>query len=507
MFAKMLQELSAKDSIILCAIGLVTYVTLGVIYRIYLHPISHFPGPKLAAATHLYEFWFNRRGDFLWEIKRLHGQYGPIVRITPEEVHIQDASYYDEIYAGGTRIRDKDPRFVQIFSAPHAMVSIVDHAHHKQRRGLLGEFFSKRSVVAMEGIINEKIKKLIARLTELKGTGNVVNMEAAFAAVTADIITQHAYGQSCNHLEDPDFNKKWKDAVLETMGSRVSIKHFPILLSFLRVIPLGIMLLINSGIAEILRIEALIRKLSHQKIQNSKVGPKEGKMTIFDAMNDEIVPAEQRTPEYLVDEGHILLLAGTETTAKTLTTCMFYLLETPSALSKLRTEIKEIQRSTSKPPSWDSLQQLPYLTAVVNESLRLSYGLSCRLPRVAPNEALQYKQWKIPPGTPVSQSSYFVHMDPELFPNPDRFDPDRWLQAAKDGLRLDRYIVAFSRGSRQCIGINMAYAEIYLTLAQLITKLDFELYETSVDDVRLIRDLFFGRPSDQSLGVRVIVKD
>lgn len=54
----------------------------------------------------------------------------------------------------------------------------------------------------------------------------------------------------------------------------------------------------------------------------------------------------------------------------------------------------------------------------------------------------------------ISQTNYFVHMDPDIFPEPDNFDPERWIRARELGQPLDRYLVAFSRGSRQCIGIK-----------------------------------------------------
>ena len=56
--------------------------------------------------------------------------------------------------------------------------------------------------------------------------------------------------------------------------------------------------------------------------------------------------------------------------------------------------------------------------------------------------------------TPVSQSAYFVHMDSTIFPNPHSFNPDRWIEAAKEGIKLDRFLVSFSKGSRQCLGIK-----------------------------------------------------
>jgi len=56
--------------------------------------------------------------------------------------------------------------------------------------------------------------------------------------------------------------------------------------------------------------------------------------------------------------------------------------------------------------------------------------------------------------TPVSQSNYFVHMDPALFPEPSKFEPERWVRAAENGEYLSRYIVSFTKGSRQCLGMK-----------------------------------------------------
>jgi hypothetical protein len=115
-------------------------------------------------------------------------------------------------------------------------------------------------------------------------------------------------------------------------------------------------------------------------------------------------------------------------------------------------------------------------TGVVQESFRLSFGAVGRLPRVAIQDALRYKNYVIPPGvstlicdmehrgelwankeqllkTPVSQSAYFVHTDPSIFPEPHTFKPERWARAYQDNVPLTRYLVSFTKGSRQCLGI------------------------------------------------------
>ena len=81
------------------------YTGIKVTYRLYFSPLAGFPGPRLAAATSLYEFYFGilKGGQFMWEIQRLHQKYGPVIHINPSEIHIQDPSFYETIYAGPTK--------------------------------------------------------------------------------------------------------------------------------------------------------------------------------------------------------------------------------------------------------------------------------------------------------------------------------------------------------------------------------------------------------------------
>lgn len=77
---------------------LVFYCLAVVVYRLYLHPLRSIPGPRLAAATGWYDFYYDvvQRGELLFKIKELHEIYGPVVRITPREVHVADIDLYHE---------------------------------------------------------------------------------------------------------------------------------------------------------------------------------------------------------------------------------------------------------------------------------------------------------------------------------------------------------------------------------------------------------------------------
>ena len=98
------------------------YLSSILAYRLYFHPLARFPGPKLAAATHLYELYFEflngSEFTFLHERERLHDIYGPIIRINPDELHVRDPTWYDELYAGPGQIRDKYPPATNAVGVP-----------------------------------------------------------------------------------------------------------------------------------------------------------------------------------------------------------------------------------------------------------------------------------------------------------------------------------------------------------------------------------------------------
>ena len=100
-----------------------------------------------------------------------------------------------------------------------------------------------------------------------------------------------------------------------------------------------------------------------------------------------------------------------------------------------------------------------------------------------------------------------ILFDPEIFPSPNNFNPDRWIEAEKEGVRLDRYLVTFAKGSRQCLGMNVAYSEMYLGIAALVSRFNMELHDFDQKrDLDIVRDCFIGLPNKESKGLRVNVR-
>jgi hypothetical protein len=95
-----------------------------------------------------YEFYYDvvLAGQCIWKIRELHQQYGPIIRINPEEVHIQDARFYDQIYTGATHKRNKWSFFTNQSGLTSSAFATDDHDLHRLRRAALNPYFSKQKV-------------------------------------------------------------------------------------------------------------------------------------------------------------------------------------------------------------------------------------------------------------------------------------------------------------------------------------------------------------------------
>ena len=192
-------------------------------------------------------------------------------------------------------------------------------------------------------------------------------------------------------------------------------------------------------------------------------------------------------------------MAGTESTAKSIAIAHFHLLANPEITRRVRAELQTVPSSAS----WTELEQLPYLSAVIAEANRLSFGVTARVCRIAPDEDLRYKEYIIPAGTPVSMTTLSVHTDETIFPDPWSFKPERWL--GQKGAERRKYQMAFSKGGRNCVGINLAHAETFLALAA-VASYDMDLFQTDISDVEFRHDYHVAYPKLGSKGVRALVR-
>ncbi|KAL2829520.1 cytochrome P450 [Aspergillus cavernicola] len=488
-------------------IGLVIYCAVLSIYRIYFHPLSHIPGPKLAAITHGYEFYYNviKGGLFIWEVERLHKVYGPIIRINPREVHILDPEYYEEIYASSARKREKDAMLIAKFGLDGSGFATIDAETHRQRRAPVERFFSKRAIENSEELIYKGINRLVYHFKEAHRSHSVVSLDAGFAALTSDVIHEYVYGYNPGELDKEEFNAHVRDGINGLMRMAHLLYFFPILTSIMNAVPIGILEKFNPPAFALASQKKELYLRGVEALENAHSVKVKKVDNLINTLAAPTMPEHMRSPERLMNEGFAFVIGGTETTARTLAVGAWNLYAREDIRRKLREELKTVMPTPDSRPSWNELEKLPYLSGVINESLRLSTGIANRSARSAPTEALIYKGYTIPPGTPVSQLHYLILMDPEIFPNPNEFDPERWGRAAAKGARLDKYLVNFSKGSRMCVGLNLAYAELFLVIASMVRWFDMELYESPKAKIEFARDFGTPWPDQGGLSVRATV--
>ncbi|KAL8958202.1 MAG: hypothetical protein Q9193_004696 [Seirophora villosa] len=509
---------------------LITYGLGLVVYRIYFSPLASFPGPKLAACSQWYEGYYdliaNGGGKFPFHIKELHDRYGPIVRINPWELHIDDPDFYENIY-GQSPSLDKLKSHENRFSTPYAAFSTPDSSLHRTRRAALNPFFSTRRIQSHEPLIQAKLSQICERLAnEYVGKAKELTLNDLLGCLTADVIMEIAFGHSYNIGATKDFLHPFTTSTASVLRSAHVSTHMPWTVTLMEMLPETFLM----AVSELLRPVIQIRRESMTQIrqilsdrQDKKVSTQ--KPTMFADILDSKLPPEEKTAIRLQNEAISLIGAGLETTKWTLTVAFYHILSDPAVHQKLREELEAAIPDPSAIPSWSDLQKLPYLYAgpplpfsplasLPTRSplaLRLSYGVVQRSTRVAPSTIpLRYKSYTIPPGTHISSDTYHMHHNEGVFPRSHTYDPARWLDNPKgpDGVKqLSRYMVAFSRGSRMCLGMQLASAEIFIALATLMRRFQWEICEgVEKEDVQFIRDFIIPVPRDGTRGVRVFVR-
>ncbi|KAF2494452.1 oxoglutarate/iron-dependent oxygenase [Lophium mytilinum] len=508
----------------------IVYVLLLCFYRLYLSPASEVPGPILAKLTYWYEFYYDVTcgGQYVWKIRNMHEKYGSIIRINPEEVHIQDADYYDEVYTGATRKRDKWTFFTNSSGLPEAAFGTPGHDMHRMRRAAMNPYFSKSKVRSLQPRITEVLDKLMGRFRDFQESEEPMVISLAYAALTNDIAMEYAFGRSDHRMDAPDFDPSFK--IAGEIGAKLGhfIKQFPWILTLMKVLPDKAQTIAYSEMATYIKLNKdIIRHVS--EIQSHRGDPKyENQTTIFHEILNSDLPAREKTPARLWQDGQVTVIAGTLTTAAALSDITFYLLSQPAQLRKLKNELALAIPDPSRLPTLTALEQLPYLTAVIKEGLRTSSGISTRLQRIAhetliytatipntnPDKQPTQNQSVLRPGIPLSMTGLLIHHSPTYFKDPAQFRPERWLEDSG----LDRYLVPFSRGTRQCVGINLAYAELYLALATVFRKYGsrevsgngdvgwLELHDTTHGDIEIVGDGVTPLYREGSKGVMVVVR-
>lgn len=306
---------------------------------------------------------------------RLHEQYGEVVKLAPNLLSYASAKAWKDIYErrAGHALLEKEPNFYVHPGDGVPSIVTASHSMHGRMRRLFSHAFSERALREQEPLIRSYVDVMIDSLYADAKLGKSVDLVAYFNWTTFDIIGDLTFGESFNCLDQREYHP-W----VETLFANVKLPTFFSAAQFFPGLSGLIMALLPKSLKDDFRsnFDYTTEKV-HGRIKKST--DRVDFMTRVLEHNDE---NGMTLPEIESTTNHIIA-GGAETTATALSGGMFYLLKKPETLQKLTREIRQSFNSEDE-ITLAKLADLSYLTATVNEILRVYPPFTGGFPRITP---------------------------------------------------------------------------------------------------------------------------
>ncbi|PYH43708.1 cytochrome P450 [Aspergillus saccharolyticus JOP 1030-1] len=445
-----------KFGAIWCTVGLL--IAARVTYNLYFHPLRSYPGPILARATRLYLVFLEIEGKLHLRMKDWHDQYGEVVRIAPDSLSYNSSQAWNDICNHRTRdvkaVFEKDQE--SFIPPPNGHWSIVgaNGDKHRRLRRLLSHAFSEKALRDQETTLHHYVDLLVRQLHQRSvPTGSsVVDMVQWFNFTTFDLIGDLAFGDSFGLLNQGVWSRYLAaiTGLLEvTIYIRAANKLFPPAWS-----RVAASLLAPKHLQQ---DRVYVYQLAKDKLTRrvEKVPERQDFVHYMLKGSRSAIGPEGLCFEEMVTQSQTFIIAGSETTATLLSGMLYYLLITPRALSRVTDEIRS-SFAHERDITVTRTAHLPYLHAVLEESLRMYPPVAGLLPRVTPAPGQTICGRFVPAGTTVGLHHWSCYRSARNFSDPDTFWPERWVEGEKDEARFaqdDRAAFhPFSYGPRNCLG-------------------------------------------------------
>ncbi|KJZ74404.1 hypothetical protein HIM_06214 [Hirsutella minnesotensis 3608] len=448
-----------------CGLVIVAGLIVKVLYNVLLHPLRRFPGPIAGKCTVLYRCWRLVRGSLQSDIRRWHNQYGPIVRVAPDELSFIKSQAWKDIYSpfGSASAAKEMVKYSGFYRFAHPStpdhIASADFEKHAELRRKLTHGFSAKSLRDQGPIIERHADLLVQQLQDMCLHGaESANMRDWYDFFSFDVIGVLSFGSSFGCLETSDYHP-WIKAITGTLV------EFAFLQSLLY---LGLTRLVHaitgsSLLRTALMHERLTKGMLQKRFENATT-----RLDFVGCFTDASAPLTFSEVESNI---YLLLMAGSETTSSLLAGLTALLLENATDLKRLEREVRS-HFATAADITCSSVKDLVYMEACLHEALRLYPPVPVGLPRVTPDGGAVIAGEPIPPNTTVSVPHWVTYRSEYNFSQPDRFLPTRFLDS-KSFAQDDRTALQpFGVGHRACVGRNLAFAEVKVVLTKLLFTFD-----------------------------------
>ncbi|KAK7742002.1 hypothetical protein SLS53_004586 [Cytospora paraplurivora] len=489
-----------------------TIVFANIILTKYRSGLRHIPGPFWASFSNSWKLravWNQRMHT---ENVRLHEDYGPIVRIGPNHVSVSDPQSMRTIYG----VQNVFPKFNVCQSAFYPLAEAIyngkflptlftteSNEYHMHLKRAAANAFSMDVVAGLEEFADKCISTLVSRLREVSNGGkdpiNPVDWMQYFAF---DVLGE------INFSKDLGFMEKGVDVdgIIAAIGgilgyvslasnkSALAVGQVPLLHKFL----LGSPLLPRMFPA--IEKTNQVLQFSLGRVRERQENPVERKDILSQLLKTHEDNPEALSMDEIVAITTTNVIAGSDTTAISLSSVMYYLSKYPEARRKLELEIETAVGlgSASNPITYAEAVKLPYLSAVINEAMRIHPATGFILERRVPKNGITLHGVHLPESTVVGVNAWALHYNKDVFGHDvHAFRPERWIEGDEDSIKnMKRNMIAFGYGPRSCIGKSISMLEMWKVVFELYRNFEIKLAD---DQDWVVKGHWFTRQSNVAM--------
>ncbi|KAH7389969.1 pisatin demethylase [Pyrenochaeta sp. MPI-SDFR-AT-0127] len=492
MIGRIISELSPFSAVAFCA----TVLVAKLLYNKFGTGLNHIPGPFFAGFTDLYRLLvvWGRRPE-IWHIA-LHEQYGELVRIGPRTVICSSNKAAKKIYALNAGFVKSDFYLVQQTVARgvrlKTLFTSTDETFHAKLRRSVSSAYAMTTLMQFEPLVDSTSKEFLRQLKrrfadrDQSDVSGVVDFGKWLQYYAFDVICELTYSKRLGFV---DHGKDMESIISNLewlLGYSAVVGQMPYLDELLIKNPVRRWISARGWVSSTPVAVFAKRRIEESKARKENQSPETDKSQRRDFLS-RFQEAQKKDPNF-INEDRVLALtvanmfAGSDTTAISLRSIFYNLLRNPDKLAKLQAEFDEAEarghfRKGDPIVQWEHVRDLPYLSAVINESLRTHPAAGLPLERITPSSGIPICETVLPAGTNVGCSAWVLHREKTVWgEDVDAWRPERWIEAneAKKS-EMKNSMFAFGAGARTCIGKNISYLEMYKLVPAVLRTFDIEL--------------------------------
>ncbi|KAE8137385.1 cytochrome P450 monooxygenase [Aspergillus pseudotamarii] len=446
-------ELSPAAFSSLCGYHLLGVYCSMLVYRLFFHRLRRFPGPFFGRLTNFYATTLSINLQKPIEVQKLHRKYGDYIRLGPCELSIADPQAVKAIYGSQSPVT-KGPWYTLL--EPRVPLFMErDKQKHARRRKVWDQGFNTKALHDYEPRVSKHVEHLLRVIQS--NLGKPINITQWFNYFSFDVMTDLAFGKTSNMLVDG--KESYILQTIRTDMSRVAyFSHLAWLFPFTKRVPF-----LNSNFLR------FWKWIADQISERAKCEPERPDVFSW------ILNAYRQGPQSYQDtldlhgDAHLIVVAGSDTVASSLSNVFCHLACNPSIMRELQSCLDALPDLES-----DRLGQISLLDAILNETWRLQSPNPSGFQRVTPSEGLEIGDKFIPGNIIVQVPTYTVYRDSRAFERPDEFIPERWTSHPE--LVKDRSaFIPFSSGPYACVGKRLALMELRCVVAMILHDYDIAL--------------------------------